>query len=217
MYGGCLAYIEQTPHFSLKFHNGKKVWFETRHIQFQRYAGYSIYTTESINTLSAIANTHSTAAYLLHGDSVLSSREDSVVTGEGLGASLQLGDVQAVVDALLVHEVREEVVQVAVKVLDLGVGHERVDGGVAVGALVKRPRGVGDGRRRDRGAGRRDGARAADGRQPHHDLVRVGAARGGGEPEVVGDVGNDVGAGVAKNGEGLATNILPSWKKKGIK
>lgn len=117
-----------------------------------------------------------TIIHLLHGDGVRRSGEDGVGSSEGLGSGLQLGDVERVTDTLVGHEVVEKVHHVAGEVLNLGRGHKRVDGGVTVGARVQLPGGIGDRGGGDRGAGGGDGASAAESSEPHHDLVRVGAA-----------------------------------------
>lgn len=139
---------------------------------------------------------------LIHRHAVRRGREDSVGAGEGLCASLQLGDVLGGGDALVLDEVVQEEHHVGREASDLARGHKRVDGGGAVGALVQLPRLAGDRRGGDGRAGGGDGAGAANGRQPYHDLVLVGTARRAREPQVVGHVGDQVGTGVAASGGG---------------
>lgn len=145
---------------------------------------------------------------LLDRDGVRAGGEDSIGTSEGLGTGLQLGDVLGVGDALIVDEVGEELHQVAAERLDLAGGDERVDGRVAVGARVQGPRAAGNGGGGDGGAGGGDGAGTAQGGEPDHDLVLVGAVGGGGQPQVVGHIGDDVRASVAINGRRSVLDII---------
>lgn len=138
---------------------------------------------------------------LLHRDGVRGGGEDRVGTSKRLGTSLQLGDVQRLVNVLVGDKVVEEVHHVSGVVLDRAGRHERVHGGVTVGASVQGPGGAANLRCVDRRAGGRDWASAAKGCQPHHNLVRVGAAGGRRQPQVVGDVGDEVRAGVAAGGK----------------
>lgn len=62
---------------------------------------------------------------------------------------------------------------------------------------VQRPLGAGNGGGVDGLASAGDGASTAEGAEPDHNLVLVVGTNGGGEPEVVGDISNDAGAGIA--------------------
>lgn len=71
---------------------------------------------------------------------------------------------------------------------------------------------AGNGDRRDGRAGGGDGARAAEGRKPDHELIVAGAvavaAGAAGREEVVGDVGDDAGASVPVSVSGPAPQKL---------
>lgn len=106
-------------------------------------------------------------------------------------------DVHGIGHALAADEVLEEQIQIGREVGDGRGGHERVHRGVAVGTRVELPRVASNA---DRGYGRaraRNGAGAAIRAKPDHDLVLVRAAGCGRKPEVVRDISNDAGAGVA--------------------
>lgn len=134
---------------------------------------------------------------LRHGDGEGGGGELGVGAGEGLGAGADALDVLAGAQALVGGEVVDEVLEVGVEGLGLGAGDEGEDGHLAVGPAVEVERDAADGGGGDLAAGRRDGAGAAEGGQPDHDLVLLVAARGRAGEEVVGDVGDDVAAGVA--------------------
>lgn len=123
--------------------------------------------------------------------------EDGVGAGEGLGTGLEGGDDVGVGDTLAGDEVVEEALQVTVEAGDVAGGNEGEDGGVAVGAGEEAPGGTGDLGGGDLGSRAGDGAGTAVGAEPDHDLVLVVGADGGGEPQVVGDISDDVGASVA--------------------
>lgn len=163
----------------------------------QQYAQLPLFPFLSPSPSPKAWSAYPSTPNLLHGDGVRSSREHSVGTSKRLSSSLQLRDVQGVAHTLVGDEVVEKVHHVTREILNLGRGHKRVDGRVTVGARVQLPGGVGDRRGSDRGAGGGDGAGTAESGEPDHDLVGVGAAGGGGEPEIVRDIGDNVGAGVA--------------------
>lgn len=74
---------------------------------------------------------------------------------------------------------------------------EGKDGSRAIGAFIEFPRHAADGWRGDGRATGGDRPRAAEGGEPDHDFVSVGAGGAAGGEQVVGDVGDDVGTGVA--------------------
>ncbi len=121
----------------------------------------------------------------------------ATLTGEGLGPGADALQVLAAGQALVADEVGEEVVQVAGEVILVALSDEGEYGRGPVGPLEQLPGHAGEGGVRDGRAGGGDGAGAAVRAEPDHNLVRVGAAGARGGEEVVGDVGDHVGAGVA--------------------
>ena len=98
----------------------------------------------------------------------------------------------------MLHEISEEALEVAGEVVDGAGGDEAEGRHLTVGARVQ-VEGVaadrdvtGDGL-----AGCGDGAGTAERCEPDHDFVVVGASCAGGEEGVVGDIGDEGGAGVA--------------------
>lgn len=90
---------------------------------------------------------------------------------ERLCSRAQTGDILARRHAPVGGEVAEEGLEVAAEAGHLGRGDEAEDVHVAVVAFVQLPRHPGDARGRDRAAGRRNGAGAAQSGQPDHDFV----------------------------------------------
>ena len=117
--------------------------------------------------------------------------------GKGLSASLHVDQVQARAQTLVVDEVGEEVKQVSGEAGSGGCGNEAVDGGIPVGARVELELDAGNGSGSNGGASRGDWSCTTQRCKPDHNLVLVGAIGGGAEEHVVGDVGDDVGGGVA--------------------
>ena len=129
----------------------------------------------------------------------ISIRQHRIIASKRLRAGANAHDPLALADALVLHEVVKEGVQIAGEVGHVGArAHEAEYRHRAVGALEEVELGVADGRRGD---GRRarlgDGACAAERTQPDHHLVVVRPAVAGGEEDVVGDVRDDRGTGVA--------------------
>lgn len=124
------------------------------------------------------------------------NKTSSSLTRERLRPRTDALQILTARQALIRFEIGEEILQISGKVR-LGAGSdEREDGSGAIGAFVELPRHAADGRRGDGRAARGDGPRAAEGREPDHDFVGVGAGGAAGGEHVVGDVGDDTGAGV---------------------
>lgn len=144
----------------------------------------------SANMYKEPASSDTHPVNLFDRDAVSRSRENDVGTSEGLGTSLERRDPGAGRHTLAAGEVLEEEVEIAVEV---AVGARRNKGvhlDAAVEPVEHLVAGAADG---DSGNGTASGgnwASAAVGGEPDHDLVGVLAARGGGEPEVVGNVGD---------------------------
>lgn len=137
----------------------------------------------------------------VHNDAVSSSLHDGISPNKRLRASSNAGDVLAVAEPLASNKVGVELLEIAIKAIDLARGDKGVHLHGAVQAVVEVPLFASNGRRVDHGACSGDGAGAADGREPDHDLIITGtvtvAGGGAGGEDVVGDVGNNAGAGVA--------------------
>ena len=103
---------------------------------------------------------------------------------------------------MVLNEVVEEELEVAVEVGDVLLRDERPDLEVAVHAEPDLVAGTVDGDGGNGLAGGRDGASTAEGSEPDHDLVGVGGTDGGGEPKVVGDVVDGSGASAGLSGGG---------------
>lgn len=95
----------------------------------------------------------------------------------------------------------------------MGAGRdEGEDGSGAIRAFVQLPRHAADGGRGDGRAAGGDRPRAAEGGEPDHNLVGIGAAGAAGGEHVVGDVCNDAGAGVTR---GLRVSRLSYGDEEG--
>ena len=137
----------------------------------------------------------------VHNDAVPSSGHDGISPNKRLSASPNAGNVLARAEPLASNKVRVELLKIAVKASDLARGNEGVHLHGAVQAVVEVPLLAGDGWRGNHGARGGDGAGAAEGCEPDHDLVVAGAVAvasgGAGGEDVVGDVSDDARAGVA--------------------
>lgn len=140
---------------------------------------------------------HSILTNLCHNSRVRRNSQSRRGTSERLSASLHINQVQARAQTLVINQVSEEIQQITRERSGGGASDEAVHGHIAVGSLVQAEADAADGGGRDGRASRRNGARAAQRRKPDHDLVLVGAGGGGRQEHVVGNVGHDVGGGVA--------------------
>lgn len=118
-------------------------------------------------------------------------------TGERLSAGLHSLQVLVVGQTLVLDEVIEEVQQVTTEVSNGRLGDEAVDSHLTVRTDPDIPLDTVEGDRSDALAGRGDGAGTTQGSKPHHDLVLLAAGRSRTEEQVVRDIGDDVGVGVA--------------------
>lgn len=122
-------------------------------------------------------------------------------TSERLSTGLHVSQVLAGAETLVLLKVSEELQQITREVGDGRLGDEAVDGHAAVGAGVQLPVDTVDGDGGNSRTGGGDGAGAAEGSKPDHDLVLLVAISGGAEEQVVGDISDDVGVGVADSGQ----------------
>ncbi|KAF1772189.1 hypothetical protein GQ600_20963 [Phytophthora cactorum] len=88
----------------------------------------------------------------------------------------------------------KELHEVALEVLDLLGGDERVHHHLSVGSAVDTPLGTGDGGRVDSLTGARDRAGATNGSQPDHDLEFLLALSSRAREQIIGDIGHDFAA-----------------------
>lgn len=133
----------------------------------------------------------------LHNRNGVGRGSEGSTASEWLSTSLHINQVQARAQSLVINEVGEEVQHITREASGSRLRNEAVHGHGSVGARVQLEGDAVDGGGRDRRAGGRDGARTAQRRKPDHDLVLVGAISGGRQEHVIGDVGDDVGGGVA--------------------
>lgn len=118
-------------------------------------------------------------------------------TNERLSTSLHSLQVLAAVQTLVLDEVLEEVQQVTVVLVHGRLGDEAVDSHLAVGTNPDIPLGTTDVDGGDGLASGRDRARTTQGRKPDHDLVLLAAVRSRAEEQVVRNIRDDIGGGVA--------------------
>ncbi len=144
----------------------------------------------------------------VQSDAVPAGLHDRVGANERLGPGPNAGNVLARAEALARHKVRIKCLEIAVEAADLAGRHEGVHLHGSIEAVPQVPLVAGNGDRRDGRAGGGDGACAAEGREPDHELIVAGAvavaAGAAGREEVVGDVGDDAGASVAVSVSGPA-------------
>lgn len=104
---------------------------------------------------------------------------------------------------MVLGQVVDEDHQVIVETADVAVRDEAEDRHLAIGSLPQLPVLASEVDGRDGLAGGGDGACAAEGAEPDHDLVGWAGGGGAAGEEVVGDVGDDAGAGVGPRPGGL--------------
>ena len=144
----------------------------------------------------------------------VSIRQHRIIPSKRLRAGADTNKILTSTKTLVLDQVGEESIQVAVEVGHIGArAHEAEHGRRAIGPLEEIELVAADGGRRDgRRARRGDGACTAQSAQPDHDLVGIGAAVGVGGEDVVGDIGDYGGAGVA--GGGLAFCVAEGGSKE---
>lgn len=99
-------------------------------------------------------------------------------------------------------QILQEQVQISVPAIDLASGNKREDRCRAIRALVQLELLARNSNSGNRAAGGRDRARTAKRGQPDHDLILGGAGSRCAREDVVGNVGDNVGAGVAPGPDG---------------
>lgn len=119
------------------------------------------------------------------------------LASEGLSTSLNINQVQAGAEALVLDKVGEVLKHITREAINGGLGHEAVNGHLAVGPAPNLEGDSIDGDRANRRAGGGDRASITQGSEPDHNLIFLASVGGGAEEHVVGDVSNHVGVGVA--------------------
>lgn len=104
---------------------------------------------------------------------------------------------------MVVDQIGVEGLQVTGEVGDAAAGNEGVDLHAAVQAIVKLPGVAADGDSGDGASGGGDGTGTSEGSKPDHDFVLVAACGGAAGEHVVGDISDDIGAGVRPGPGGL--------------
>lgn len=134
--------------------------------------------------------------HLAHAQAVLSNSELRLATGERLSASSNTGQDLAAGHTMLASNLLDKLHQIAIEAVNLLLGNKAEHIHLAVLAVVQLPAVASQGDGSNGAASGGNGTSASESTDPDHDFVLgVTASFGGGE-EVVGDVCDEVVAGV---------------------
>lgn len=166
------------------------------------YCGSPSYDSESRPTQSSSSN-----PLLVSRNQAIRRSKLGVRTSKRLSTSTNRNKVLAVLESLTLNQISKEIHQITTETSNIGsVGSEGVNLIDTIASIPQLPAVASNSDCSNGLAGLRDGAGATEGGQPDHDFEFVLAACGGRGEDVVGDVGDDVAAGLYPGpfgGEGL--------------
>lgn len=115
-------------------------------------------------------------------------------TSKRFSPSTDRSDIKALRNPLVLNQISEEIHHITIPSSLLIISNKRVNRSISIGAAVQLPSSAVDRGSSDCGTGWGNGTGAAEGGEPDHDFVAVGAGGAGGEPHVVAYVGDYVGS-----------------------